>query len=226
VQSLLAAAQPVRAVVRDLGKGRVWADRGCEVALAEITDTPALTAAFRGAERVFVLVPPNFDPTPDFSEARTIAGTLRLVLEAARPARVVYLSTIGVQATEMNLLTQHTMIEQALRECSTPITFCGRLGSWRMLVGTWVQPEVPELSRAFCSRSTNRWPWWRPWILGTSRRSRFRKIGTGTVWSNWKGRAGYRRTKSHPLLRDCWGVPSGWSPCHMSPRKHFFVRKE
>ena len=29
----------------------------------------ALTAAFRGAEAVFVLVPPNFDPLPEFPEA-------------------------------------------------------------------------------------------------------------------------------------------------------------
>jgi len=53
---------------------------------------------------VFVLVPPNFDPSPDFYEARATAATLKSAIEAARPCRVVYLSTIGAQATQSNLL--------------------------------------------------------------------------------------------------------------------------
>jgi NAD(P)H dehydrogenase (quinone) len=72
---------------------------------------------------VFVLVPPNFDPSPDFREARATAATLKSAIEAARPGRVVYLSTIGAQATQSNLLTQHTIIEQVLGELSMPITF-------------------------------------------------------------------------------------------------------
>jgi uncharacterized protein YbjT (DUF2867 family) len=122
-RNLLAAKQPVRAVMRDVRKGEGWSQRGCELAGADINDVAALTAAFRGAEGVFVLVPPNFDPAPDFSEARAIAGTLRSALEAARPGRVVYLSTIGAQASQPNLLTQHTIIEQSLRDLRTPIVF-------------------------------------------------------------------------------------------------------
>jgi len=41
-------------------------------------------------------------------------------LEAARPKRVVYLSTIGAQASQPNLLTQHTIIEQALSDLPVP----------------------------------------------------------------------------------------------------------
>ena len=81
-RTLLAARQPVRAVVRDADKGQAWADRGCEVALATIEDAASLTTAFRGAEGVFVLVPSSFDPTPGFPEARTIGVTLRAALEA------------------------------------------------------------------------------------------------------------------------------------------------
>jgi uncharacterized protein YbjT (DUF2867 family) len=36
--NLLAAGRSVRAVVRDIGKGNVWAERGCEVVTADITD--------------------------------------------------------------------------------------------------------------------------------------------------------------------------------------------
>ena len=122
-QTLLAAKLPVRAVMRDAGKGQTWAGRGCEVALANFDNAASLTAAFQGAEGVFVLVPPNFDPLPGFPEARAIGKILRSALEAAQPARVVYLSTIGAQASQPNLLGQHTIIEKALGDLPMPITF-------------------------------------------------------------------------------------------------------
>ena len=134
-RALLAAEQPIRAVVRDAGKAQVWADRGCEIALANIEDTASLTTAFRGVEGVFVLVPPNFDPAPEFPEARAIAAALRTALEAARPARVVYLSTIGAQASQSNLLTQHTIIEATLSELPMPITFLRP--AWFMENSSW-----------------------------------------------------------------------------------------
>jgi NAD(P)H dehydrogenase (quinone) len=140
-RNLLAAKLPVRGVVRDASKSGVWAQCGCELATADINDATALSAAFKGAEGVFVLVPPNFDPAPDFGEARAIAVTLRTALDAARPGRVVYLSTIGAQATQQNLLTQHTLIEQALRESPVPITFL-RPG-WFMENSSWdVAPAI------------------------------------------------------------------------------------
>ncbi len=122
-RNLLAANQPVRAVLRDPRKGTVWAERGCTIAQADINDGAALASAFKGAEAVFVLVPPNFDPLPDFPEARSIAETLRSAIETAQPSRVVYLSTIGAQAHQSNLLTQHTIIEQTLGRLPTPVTF-------------------------------------------------------------------------------------------------------
>ncbi len=122
-RNLLAAGQPVRAVVREVGKGETWTKLGCDLVEADINDASALTTAFRGVDGVFVLVPANFDQLPDFREARAIAATLRSAIEAARPGRVVYLSTIGAQATQSNLLTQHSIIEQALGESSMPISF-------------------------------------------------------------------------------------------------------
>jgi uncharacterized protein YbjT (DUF2867 family) len=114
--NLLAARHSVRAVVRDIGKGKAWAERGCDLVTADINDLAALTVAFKGVDGVFVLVPPNFDPSPDFREARSVASTLSSALDAARPGKVIYLSTIGAQATRSNLLTQHTIIEQTLRK--------------------------------------------------------------------------------------------------------------
>lgn len=117
----LAAGQPVRAVVRDAGRGAAWAARGCELAIANIDDAAALAAAFRGADGVFVLLPSSFDPAPGFPEVRAIVAALRSALAAARPAKVVCLSTIGAQASEPNLLTQLSIMEQVLGELPMPI---------------------------------------------------------------------------------------------------------
>lgn len=122
-RSLLHAGRSVRAVVRSASKGTGWAQRGCEVALADLSDPAALTAAFHGAEAVFVLLPPCFDPAPGFPEVRGFVAALRTALVAARPERVVCLSTIGAQAERPNLLSQLTVLEQGLGELPLPITF-------------------------------------------------------------------------------------------------------
>jgi NAD(P)H dehydrogenase (quinone) len=134
-RNLLAAHQTVRGVARDVSKCSAWAERGCQLASADINDAASLTAAFKGVDGAFILVPPNFDPSPDFSEARTVAANLSSAITAARPGRVVYLSTIGAQATHSNLLTQHTIIEQALRKLPVAITFL-RPG-WFMENSSW-----------------------------------------------------------------------------------------
>ena len=134
-RNLLASHQSVRAVVRDTRKGQSWVEQGCEVAQADIYDTKALAAAFHGAEAVFLLVPPIFDPAPGFPEAHAIAASLTEALKAAAPANVVYLSTIGAQAAQSNLLSQHTLIEKALRQLPMPITFL-RPG-WFMENASW-----------------------------------------------------------------------------------------
>ncbi len=121
--ALLNANLPVRAVVRDAQKGRPWADRGCQIAVADINDATALATAFRSATAVFVLAPPNFDPSPGFTEAKDLGASLHTALKVAHPSRVVYLSTIGAQASQENLLTQHTIIERILGELALPITF-------------------------------------------------------------------------------------------------------
>jgi len=122
-KQLLAAGLPVRAVVRDAAKGELWAARGADVALADISDAAALTHAFTGAEAAFVLLPPTFDPSEGFPEARRTIAALRQALAAARPSRVVVLSTIGAQATQPNLLNQLGIMERELSTLDLPVTF-------------------------------------------------------------------------------------------------------
>ena len=134
-RTLLSANQAVRAVVRDAKKGAVWADLGCEVALADIDDAAALTTAFSSSEGVFVLLPSSFDPAPGFPEVKVTTAALRSALEAARPAKAVCLSTIGAQATQTNLLTRLGIMEQVLGELSIPVTFLRP--AWFMENSSW-----------------------------------------------------------------------------------------
>lgn len=121
--NLIKAGQPVRAVVRDAGKAAYWADLGCDVVFAEMEDAQALTAAFTGASGVFILPPPGFDPQPGFPEARAVISAVSQALQAAAPPKVLCLSTIGAQAEQVNLLTQRTLMEQALSALDIPVTF-------------------------------------------------------------------------------------------------------
>src|SRR5258708_15742157 len=134
-RALLADRRPVRAVVRDIKKGRFWESQGCEIALAEMQDRASLTAAFTGTDGVFILPPSEFDPAPGFPEARAVIAAVKAALESACPNKVVCLSTIGAQSTKSNLLTQRTLMEQALGELPMPITFL-RPG-WLMENAEW-----------------------------------------------------------------------------------------
>jgi len=122
-RTLLANGKAVRAIVRDQAKGASWAALGCEVALAEMEDAKALSAAFADAEAVFILPPSEFDPEPGYPEAQKVIDRVVVALEAARPKKVLCLSTIGADAKEDNLLSQRTMLEDALNKVGLPVTF-------------------------------------------------------------------------------------------------------
>ncbi len=132
---LLQAGLPVRAILRNAEKGKAWHEKGAELALAEMTDAEALTAAFAGAEGVFLLIPPTFDPTSGFPEVRAVIDALKTALLRARPERVVCLSTIGAQAEEPNLLSQLGLVEQELSTLPLPIAFLR--AAWFMENAAW-----------------------------------------------------------------------------------------
>lgn len=132
---LLAAGHQVRAVLRDAAKSERWAAQGCTVALAELTDVPALVRAFSGTEGVFILLPPAFDPEPGFPAARRIIAALREALEQARPEKVVALSTVGADAERPNLLNQLRIMEQQFATLQMPTAFLR--AAWFMENARW-----------------------------------------------------------------------------------------
>ncbi|WP_027583029.1 NmrA family NAD(P)-binding protein [Bradyrhizobium sp. Ai1a-2] len=122
-RALLAQGKRPRVVVRDRTKGASWAALGCEVAIADLDDAEALGHAFAGVEAAFVMLPPLFDPSPDWREAKAMIDTLRAALTRGAPKRVVALSTIGADVERPNLLSQLGLLERALSTLAMPVTF-------------------------------------------------------------------------------------------------------
>jgi NAD(P)H dehydrogenase (quinone) len=134
-RGLLAQGQTVRAVVRSRAKGDEWAALGCEVSVASIDDAAAMTEAFRGVDAVFLLTPPNYDPEPGFPDTQRNSVAIRKAIEESRPAKVVFLSTVGAQVTEMNLLNNSGMTEAMLRTVPVPVAFLR--AAWFMENAAW-----------------------------------------------------------------------------------------
>ena len=134
--SLLERGARVRAVVRSAEKGAPWRARGAEVALADADDAEALATAFTGVEGVFVLLPPNFAPSPGFPETTKQIAAFKAALLVAAPPKVVVLSTVGAQhATDIGILRALWLLEQELGSLPMPVTFLR--AAWFMDNAEW-----------------------------------------------------------------------------------------
>ncbi len=141
-RSLLGHGSQVRTIARDPGRAAAWAKRGCELALADLSDPNSLVEAFRGAEGAFVIMPPMFDPSPGFPEVRQASAALRDALQSAKPERVVVLSTIGGQVERPNLLYQLHLLEEELGKLPLPATFVRP--AWFMENISWDIPAAQQ----------------------------------------------------------------------------------
>lgn len=121
--TLVDQGKAVRIIARDAGKAQPWADRGCEITLATMEDQEALTKAFSGCEGVMLVVPPSLDQPEDLPKARAIVAAYRAAIMAARPGKVVALSSVGAQATQRNTISELTILERQLADVDLPITF-------------------------------------------------------------------------------------------------------
>lgn len=140
--ALLEEGCAVRAVVRNPEKAGSWANRGCEIAVAEMDDPQALAEAFRGVDGAFILLPPNFDPDPDFTAPLQIIAAIHDALLVAAPPRIVVLSTIGGQVEEPTILKALYLMERSLGSLPLNITFL-RAG-WFMENTKWDIPSARE----------------------------------------------------------------------------------
>jgi uncharacterized protein YbjT (DUF2867 family) len=147
-RSLLAANLPVRAVIRDRSKSAPWARLGCDIAIAGLEDTGALTTAFEGTAGVFAMLPPVFDPAPGFPEATRLISLLSAALARAKPSKVVVLSTIGADSPHPNLLNVLGQLEKVLGSLPMPVTFLR--AAWFMENAAWdIAPAKSGLIQSY-----------------------------------------------------------------------------
>jgi uncharacterized protein YbjT (DUF2867 family) len=95
--TLLGQGHSVRVVARDPSKAKRFADRGAEVAIADVTDTAALARAFAKADGVYVLVPPNMAAASFRGYQRAAAEAIANAAKTAAVPHVVLLSSVAAQ---------------------------------------------------------------------------------------------------------------------------------
>jgi uncharacterized protein YbjT (DUF2867 family) len=94
-EELLLKKQPIKVIVRDAAKGERWSKKGAEVAVGSLEDQTFLTAALRGAEGLFTLLPPNFGAPDFYAYQRKASDTIAAAVKAAGVKHVVILSSVG-----------------------------------------------------------------------------------------------------------------------------------
>ena len=123
-RSLLARGEKVRGIVRNPETAAEWQKQGVELFKADYDDAEALTAALSGVAGVFVMVPPNFAPTPGYVETKAALAVLHKALFKAPPPKAVYLSSIGAEQTSgLGLITSLHLLEQTLDDLQFPQAF-------------------------------------------------------------------------------------------------------
>lgn len=94
-EHLLSRGVSVRAIARDAGKLDALVAKGAVAVAADLSDVPALTAALKGADAAFLMVPPKYD-APDSLAHQTAAGeAIAKAVEASGLRRAVVLSSLG-----------------------------------------------------------------------------------------------------------------------------------
>ncbi|MBL8115187.1 MAG: NAD(P)H-binding protein [Acidobacteria bacterium] len=95
VETLLSHGVSVRAVARDASKLEGLVAKGAVAAAADLSDVAALTAALKGADAAFLMVPPKYD-APDGIAYQTASGNaIAEAVEASGLKRAVALSSLG-----------------------------------------------------------------------------------------------------------------------------------
>ena len=94
-RNLLAAGRKVRVVGRRADRLQSLATEGAEIAVADATEAPALTKAFKGAEAAYVLVPPDIASNDYRTYQDRVSDAIAAAIENSGVKDVVSLSSFG-----------------------------------------------------------------------------------------------------------------------------------
>lgn len=92
---LLEKGQKVRVIGRDAGKLKSFTVKGAEAAAGDMADTAFLTKAFRGADAVYALIPPNFSAADFWAYQKKIGESIVAAIKGSGVKYVVNLSSQG-----------------------------------------------------------------------------------------------------------------------------------
>ena len=95
---LLEKGRKVRVIGRDAGKLKAFAEKGAEAAVGDMEDRAFLTEAFRGAEAVYALIPPNF-VAADFRAYQAKIG--ENIVAAIKDSGVRYIVNLSSQGAHL-----------------------------------------------------------------------------------------------------------------------------
>lgn len=120
----LEAGRMVKAIVREPGRAAALADKGAVLATADLDDVEALTAAFAGAEAVYVLNPVPHAAEDVFAAAAKNGTAIAEAIRRAGVPHVVALSSSGAHLTEgTGIVRALHDFEQALHGAAPSLTF-------------------------------------------------------------------------------------------------------
>lgn len=137
--ALLRSGEPVRVVVRDPAKGKPWAERGAEVAVADLTDLASMTKALSRVRGAYVVSPQHYGREDLFQRADLIADTTARAAAAADVPRLVALSSVGAdRESGTGWIGMNRMFEQRLGETGVSAVFLRAayfMENWMPMVG-------------------------------------------------------------------------------------------
>ncbi|WP_342241990.1 NmrA family NAD(P)-binding protein [Inquilinus sp. OTU3971] len=122
--NLIETGERVRVLVRDAAKAESWARQGAEVAVADLADGSALTAALSGARGAYLLNPPGYAAEDPFADAAAVADAIAQAATAARLPKLVVLSSVGAdRPSGTGMIATLRILEQRLAEIGLPVAF-------------------------------------------------------------------------------------------------------
>lgn len=122
-EALIARGLPLRVLVRTAEKGRPWAERGADVAVADLHDRPAMAAAMKGSAGAFLLLPVNMIAGDVDADRKAMTEAISGAVGDAGVPHAVVLSALGAEAPDGPELTRWLgEFESAVRATTATVT--------------------------------------------------------------------------------------------------------
>jgi uncharacterized protein YbjT (DUF2867 family) len=120
---LIDKGEQVRSLVRDPSNVKEWIKQGVEIIKGE-WNTENMIQALQGIKGAFIMLPPIYTPSTDFSESRPLIEAYATALQSVKLPRLVVLSSNGAEKTKkLGAITPLSMLERALSALPYPHAF-------------------------------------------------------------------------------------------------------